>query len=212
MKTKRKKADANSVFLNFPFEESYKPVFIGVIVGLVALGLQPHCVLEISETGQGRMDRLFGLMAECEASIHDLSLVDADPVRFNMPFELGIAYALKQMTAGKHRFVVMEKEKHRLDKTLSDLKMIDPKIHEGEGLRALHCIYDIFSIKNDDIPLEWAEDNYQVLLEALPELKRKARQKTIFHRLPFKKIVELAMAMALSGNKKAPPPSGNGAF
>jgi len=39
------------------------------------------------------MARLFQLMAKCRISIHDLSYSGAE-LRYNMPFELGIAYAL----------------------------------------------------------------------------------------------------------------------
>ena len=50
-----------SVFLNLPFEKKYEPIFVGLIVGLVTVGLIPRSVVELHENGDGRMARLFQL-------------------------------------------------------------------------------------------------------------------------------------------------------
>src|SRR5438093_5118087 len=88
-----------SVFLNVPFDKSYEPLFVGLISALVALGRTPRCVLELPEMGQGRLVRILRLIQSCGVSIHDLSRVGL-PVRFNMPFELGIAVALARVNRG----------------------------------------------------------------------------------------------------------------
>jgi hypothetical protein len=85
-----------SVFLNVPFDESYEPLFVALISALVALGRIPRCVLELPEMGSGRLARILQLIRSCSISIHDLSRVGL-PVRFNMPFELGIAVALSRI-------------------------------------------------------------------------------------------------------------------
>jgi hypothetical protein len=86
--------DPLSVFLNVPFDTEYSSLFLALIAGLAGLGRVPRCVLEVESGGRNRLDRLFGLMATCGASIHDLSRVtlsgDLKVPRFNMPFELGI--------------------------------------------------------------------------------------------------------------------------
>src|SRR5438132_838642 len=74
-----------SVFLNVPFDEDYERLFVALISALVALGRIPHCVLELPETGQGRLLRILQLISSCPVSIHDLSRAEL-PARFNMPF------------------------------------------------------------------------------------------------------------------------------
>ena len=81
------------VFLNVPFGPTYERRFVSLVAALVSIGRQPHCALEISGGGKLRLNRIFQFMSRCRVSIHDLSHVGR-PVRFNMPFELGIACAL----------------------------------------------------------------------------------------------------------------------
>jgi hypothetical protein len=86
--------DPEGVFINAPFDAAYEPLFITLVGMLVFLGQKPRCVLEIREQGDGRLARILELVRACRISVHDLSRVST-PVRFNMPFELGIACALK---------------------------------------------------------------------------------------------------------------------
>jgi hypothetical protein len=144
--------DHRAVFLNFPFNRSYERVFLGIVSGLISLGLTPHCVIEVPDHGQGRMERLFDLIKSCRTSIHDLSCVGI-PARFNMPFELGLAYALKQQN-DSYQFVILERVRYRFERTLNDLKMIDPKIHSGKGIRALECVYECFVPHGETAPSE----------------------------------------------------------
>ncbi len=51
--------DQKSVFLNVPFDKRYEPIFLGLVTGLVSLGLKPRSVIEIPDSGEGRMKRLF---------------------------------------------------------------------------------------------------------------------------------------------------------
>jgi hypothetical protein len=82
--------DPKSVFLNVPYDDEYQSFFVTLVATLVLLGQTPRCVLEIQETGAGRLARIFDLLRSCGVSIHDLCRVGT-PVRFNMPFELGMA-------------------------------------------------------------------------------------------------------------------------
>ena len=106
----KQNADRRSVFLNVPFDESYERLFVALIVSLIAIGRKPRCVLELPEQGQGRLARLIGLIGLCPVSIHDLSRVGL-PVRFNMPFELGMAVALARGSKSR-RFVLLEAERY----------------------------------------------------------------------------------------------------
>lgn len=118
-----------SVFLNVPYDIRYQPRFVTLISTLVSIGQTPRCVVEIPERGSGRLQRIYALLASCHVSIHDLSRVGT-PARFNMPFELGLAWALRAGGA-KHDVLVLDTEPYRLDKTLSDYKGHDPLIYRG---------------------------------------------------------------------------------
>jgi hypothetical protein len=91
-----------SVFLNVPYDKEYAPLFTALIAGLVALGRIPRCALEAQSEGKTRLQHIYGLLATCGSSIHDLSRVtlsgSLNVPRFNMPFELGMAFALAQST------------------------------------------------------------------------------------------------------------------
>jgi hypothetical protein len=141
------------VFINVPFDSQGERVFIALITGLVALGLNPRCVLEI-DPDRPRLARLFNLISECGYSVHDLSRVSTSRAgafrvpRFNMPFELGlaVAVALSASSAVQHRWRVIEQVPHRLATSLSDLGGYDPAIYSGtvEGLlRALTDLMDV---------------------------------------------------------------------
>jgi len=92
----RGEANRRSVFLNVPFDKGYESLFVSLISALVSLGRVPHCVLEVPDPGIGRLPRILRLIRSCPVSMRDLSRVGL-PVRFNMPFELGIAVALSRI-------------------------------------------------------------------------------------------------------------------
>jgi hypothetical protein len=138
--------DHQSVFLNVPFDREYTDLFVTLIAALTGLGRKPRCVLEVPASGRDRLDRIFQLLSRCGTSVHDLSRVSLSGAlkvpRFNMPFELGIAYCLSKHS--DHRFFVLEEQTFRLQATLSDLNGHDPHIHAGSQNGILSCILDCF--------------------------------------------------------------------
>jgi hypothetical protein len=130
----------NAVFLNVPFDPAYEKQFLALIAAVIALGRTPRCVLEVAETGTGRLSRIIHHMQRCEVSIHDLSRVGT-PARFNMPFELGMACALAQLTK-RHSYLLFERQRYRLQRTLSDLNGRDPYIHGGTIRGTIQCVLD----------------------------------------------------------------------
>lgn len=128
------------VFLNVPYSKSYERTLVALTAALVAVGRFPRLTFQLPDGGQGRLQRIFALLRSCRVSVHDLSAVGL-PVRFNMPFELGLACALKEQT-GRHDFLVLDRAPHRLDRHLSDLKNVDPKIHHGTVTGAINAILE----------------------------------------------------------------------
>ena len=95
---RRHAVSPSDVFVNVPFDSQHETLFLALIAGLVALGLNPRCVLEVPPSTD-RLRRLYNLVRACPFSIHDLSRVQLSSrpfrvPRFNMPFELGLAAAI----------------------------------------------------------------------------------------------------------------------
>ena len=136
-------SDVQRVFINAPFDKAYEPLFITLVGTLVFLRQEPHCVLEVAETGAGRLARILDLMGTCRLSIHDLSRMGR-PVRFNMPFELGLACAIQHGNPSTYDVFVMDAKPYRIDRTLSDYKGRDPLLHSGtcDGMQT--CLLDVF--------------------------------------------------------------------
>jgi len=132
-------------------------------------------------------------MRACSVSIHDLSRVGL-PVRFNMPFELGIAFALSRVQKG-HSFVMLEAKRHRLIKTLSDVNGIDPGIH-GATVRGLNsCVLSSLG-KPQGTPSPAAVSRiYRDLSKTVPVFKSHHGRSTIYSRDIFNKLVEVAIRL-----------------
>jgi len=60
-----------SAFLNIPYDEDFRSLYLACIAGITAFGLWPRATLEIPG-GVGRPDRIFGLIRSCRYSLHDL--------------------------------------------------------------------------------------------------------------------------------------------
>jgi hypothetical protein len=177
--------DPRSVFLNVPYDSQYEGLFATLVATLVFLGQTPRCVLEIRERGQGRLARIFDLLGTCGVSIHDLSRTDT-PVRFNMPFELGLACSLG-LSGVAHDVVVLDSKPYRLDRTISDYKGRDPLIHHNRVDDLVNCIADVFQVAQEPAP--------QVLKAEARFLRRSAREiatlygGTIFRPAAFRALI-----------------------
>jgi hypothetical protein len=133
--------------LNIAFDKKREYLYLSLIASLVGLGLNPRCVVEIA-IDASRLDRLHDLIRSCQYSIHDLSAVEVTSrpyrvPRFNMPFELGLAVAVKLQ--GDHEFRLLEAVRHRLDQSLSDLKGYDPYVHGGTPTGVFDAVRDMFA-------------------------------------------------------------------
>jgi len=190
-----RESDQHNVFINAPFDARYEPLFITLVGTLVFLGQAPRCVLEIPETGRGRLNRIFELIQECRMSVHDLSRVGT-PVRFNMPFELGLACALG-MSTGRHDLIVFDSKPFRLDRTLSDYKGRDPLIHGNRCDDIVGGLLDVF--KGNDLPdVAELRLSAKVLRAVAKQLKNKYQTKNIFRAAIYRSVVAAATDIALA--------------
>ncbi|HET7436008.1 MAG TPA: hypothetical protein VFN10_14965 [Thermoanaerobaculia bacterium] len=184
---------ATSVFINVPFDGQYEPLFVTLVGTLVFLRHNPRCVLEVPESGQGRLARIFDLIGSCPMSFHDVSRVGT-PVRFNMPFELGLACAVS-LTSRRHEVFVMDSEAYRMDRTLSDYKGRDPLIHHGRCDDLVGVVLDVIGTKSVP-PVNDLRSAARTLRQASRKIKREYKSETVFRASIFRSIVAAATEIA----------------
>ena len=140
-----------NVFVNCPFDEDYKQLLLSVIFTIKYLGYIPRLSLERADSAESRIEKIVGLINESKFGIHDLSRIissDKDEhFRMNMPFELGIDYGAKALKGDKWKnkqLLVLEKERYRYQKALSDLSGSDIKNHDDEPSKIVKVVRDWF--------------------------------------------------------------------
>lgn len=177
------------VFLNVPYSRSYEKMLVALTAALVAVGRVPQLTFQIPDGGEGRLRRILALLKSCDVSIHDLSAVGL-PVRFNMPFELGLAYAIK-LTGGRHDLLVLEKKAHRLDRHLSDLRGIDPMIHRGTVQGAICAVLEVLDKPHGSPTASEVMKLYRLMRSHVPVLKQRHRNKSLFSTRVYGELVAL---------------------
>jgi hypothetical protein len=191
--------DEQSVFLNVPFDPEYNSLFLALIAGIAGIGRTPRCVLEVPSGGRNRLERIFDLISNCGSSIHDLSRVTPSGAlsvpRFNMPFELGMTYALSQMTS-RHSFFVLEEKAFRLQASLSDLNGHDPHIHGGSQAGVLRCVLDCFGRPSGSPSLSDLQGVTKGLQRLAAKFQKEQGVESVFHPHVFRQIVTAAGRLA----------------
>ncbi|MBV9494358.1 MAG: hypothetical protein JOZ54_08925 [Acidobacteria bacterium] len=190
--------DPKDVFLNVPFDRAYEPLFVTLVGMLTFLGRRPHCVLEVRESGEGRLPRIFELMRSCGTSIHDMSRVGR-PVRFNMPFELGLAYSLKLVEAASYHVLVLDAKPFRMDRYLSDYKGRDLFIHHARMSGVVSCVLDSFE-GDPAIAVSAYRDGIAELRLSVDDLKRDLQVDSLFRPAAYKALVQSAIEVAHDRN------------
>jgi len=122
------------------------------------------------DSAESRISKIVNLINESKFGIHDLSRIissDKDEhFRMNMPFELGIDYGAKILKEGiwsSKQILILEEEKYRYQKALSDLSGSDIKNHNNEPSVAIKAVRDWFvvteNISADSGNKIWAKFN-----------------------------------------------------
>lgn len=148
---KSKLGFGKNVFINCPFDTDYRQMILSILFTVKHLGFTPKVSIEKSDAGIARLANIVSLVELCKFGVHDLSRILAikkgDYARMNMPFELGIDYGCKMYKGGLHKnkkILVLEKDKYRYQKALSDLSGSDIKSHNDEPIKVIKAIRDWF--------------------------------------------------------------------
>ena len=180
----------NAVFINVPFDAAYEPLFITLVGVITFLDYTPHCVLEVRETGEGRLQRIYELMRSCRISVHDMSRIGA-PARFNMPFELGLACSLKLEHPQQYEVLVFDSKPYRMDRRLSDYKGRDLYIHYGTRQGMIAALLNAFQAP--PIDRSAFRRAFRELYDSAEKLKREAHAATVFQPYLFSALVTNAV-------------------
>jgi hypothetical protein len=142
----------NAVFVNCPFDEAYRELFEALVFAIHDCGYVAHCALELEDGSEVRIEKIAKLIAECRLGIHDISRTEPDTAtglpRFNMPLELGMFLGAKRYGRSEQKrknCLILDVERYRYQKFISDIAGQDISAHGREPARAIRLVRDWLS-------------------------------------------------------------------
>lgn len=137
-----------SVFINCPFDGRYKCIFNAIVFTVYDCGFIPRSALEAANNPV-RLSRIIQIINDSLYAIHDLSRAGVDSrtglARFNMPLELGIFLGAKEFGGKRNAmktYLILDRDRYRYQKFISDLSGIDPKAHNNKPETAIIKVRD----------------------------------------------------------------------
>lgn len=135
---------ARDVFINCPFDATYRPLFYAVTFAVIRSGFKPRCALEADDGAEVRLQKIEKIIEACRYGIHDLSRTEPDgsPAlpRFNMPLELGLFLGARRFgdeIQKRKRALVLDTEQYRYQRFISDIAGQDIHAHGGDLAQAI---------------------------------------------------------------------------
>jgi len=178
---------SKDVFINCPFDDTYKPIFEAIVFVVSYLGFVARCALEIDDGGEVRLAKITRIIERCTYGIHDLSSVGlsigSNLPRFNMPLELGLYLGCKFYGSSAQRkkgCLILDSEPFRYRVFISDISGQDIHSHNGDPVRAITEVRNWLANLSGERGLPGGADiaaKYGKFVEDLPKicgnLKRK---------------------------------------
>lgn len=138
-----------SVFINCPFDDSYRPLFEAVVFAVHDCGYIARCALEVTDASEVRIEKIARIIEGCKFGVHDISRTESDATttlpRFNMPLELGLFLGAKRFGRGIQKqksCLILDVERFRFQKFISDIAGQDISGHGGDRTRAIKIVRD----------------------------------------------------------------------
>jgi hypothetical protein len=130
---------SRNVFINCPFDPEYIPLLRPLLFTVIFLDYNPRIASERFDSGEARINKICSLIKCSKYSIHDISRIQSSKrgeyYRLNMPLELGIDIGCRLANDGSLQSktcLILEKDKYRYQKALSDLSNSDIKNHNND--------------------------------------------------------------------------------
>jgi hypothetical protein len=112
-------------------------------------GRDPRSALEIYNSAQVRIEKIFRLIEDCRFGIHDISRTEPDAdsglPRFNMPLELGIFLGAQRFGTRQHKTkncLILDREPYRYQQFMSDVSGQDISAHGGDPAALITKVRD----------------------------------------------------------------------
>jgi hypothetical protein len=141
----RKQIAPAAVFINCPFDPSYRKVFDAIVFAVCALGFEPRCALDQDNGIEERLAKILRLIKNCQFGIHDLSYMKVDPgtklPRHNMPFELGLfmGFEFAGPQQPKKSCLILDRQRWRYRKSRILAAGIFVGIRASPPLQSMRC-------------------------------------------------------------------------
>jgi hypothetical protein len=142
----------SSVFINCPFDSTYRPLFEAVVFAVYDCGFYPRSALEVDDSSEVRIEKIIRIVGECRLAVHDISRTQLDRdsrlPRFNMPLELGIFIGAKAFGGAEHRrkaAIVLDTDRYRYQKYISDIAGQDIRAHHRKSSEAIQQVRSFLS-------------------------------------------------------------------
>lgn len=137
----------NQVFINCPFDETYRPLFQAIVFAIHSCGMVARSALEADNGAEVRIEKIVRIIGECRHSVHDISRTELDVgsglPRMNMPFELGLFLGASRFGDARHKrksCIIFDREPYRYQKFLSDIAGQDIVSHGGDPATIVRAI------------------------------------------------------------------------
>lgn len=124
----------------------------------MACGYEVRCAMETLDAGEIRLAKILRLIKDCRFGIHDISRTELDPVnglpRFNMPLELGLFLGASHFGQGsqrKKKTLVLDTERYRYQKFISDIAGQDIKAHGNDQERLISVVRDWLNAEGTEL-------------------------------------------------------------
>lgn len=140
---------AGNVFINCPFDSTYKSIFEALVFAIFDCGFIARCALEEDNGTDTRISKIFNVIDGCKYGIHDISKADLDTAtglaRFNMPLELGIFLGAQHYASSinynkEKKVLIMDVEPYRYRAFVSDISGQDIRAHGHDVKHAISHI------------------------------------------------------------------------
>ena len=170
----------DNVFINCPFDSTYKPLFDAMVLAVHDCGFIARCALEEGDASEVRIDKIYSIIADSCYGIHDISRIELDDdsnfPRFNMPLELGIFLGAKKFgieEEKRKKCLVLDREPYRYQQFISDIAGQDIYAHNNTPEGIVKCVRDWLRTASgrQTIPsgsIIW--ERYQTFLNELPQM------------------------------------------
>lgn len=129
----------HNVFINCPFDEPYQGMLYALVFAVYDCGFKARCALEVDDAGLVRIENIVEIILGCRFGIHDVSRTELDKAndlpRFNMPLELGLFLGAMRFGSVKQQqkhSLILDRERYRYQKFISDISGQDIKAHEDK--------------------------------------------------------------------------------